>query len=76
MHELKTQLVDINEQIKAIEFKADQEGRDLTPAEDAEAVRLLNKFKGIDAELKNGVLVVHLPKSERIQPRKVEVRAG
>jgi len=32
--------------------------------------------KGIGAKLKNGVLVVHLPKSERIQPRKVEVRTG
>jgi HSP20 family protein len=30
----------------------------------------------IGAELKNGVLVVHLPKTERVQPRKVEVRAG
>jgi len=30
----------------------------------------------IGADLKNGVLVVHLPKCERLQPRKVEVRAG
>lgn len=30
----------------------------------------------IAAELRNGVLVVHLPKTERVQPRKVEVRAG
>ena len=29
----------------------------------------------IGAELKNGVLVVHLPKSGELQPRKVEVRA-
>jgi HSP20 family protein len=30
----------------------------------------------ISAELKHGVLAVHLPKTERLQPRKVEVRAG
>jgi HSP20 family protein len=32
--------------------------------------------EAIDAELKDGVLVVHLPKSGELQPRKVEVRAG
>ena len=30
----------------------------------------------IDAELKEGVLVVHLPKTGELQPRKVTVRAG
>ena len=32
--------------------------------------------EAIVAELKDGVLVVHLPKSGELQPRKVEVRAG
>ena len=30
----------------------------------------------ISAELKNGVLSLHLPKSEGLKPRQIEVRAG
>lgn len=30
----------------------------------------------VSAELKNGVLELHLPKSEAIKPRKIAVRAG
>lgn len=30
----------------------------------------------IHAELKLGVLIIHLPKSESLKPRKIEVRAG
>ena len=32
--------------------------------------------EAIDAELKDGVLAVHLPKSGELQPRKVEVRVS
>lgn len=31
---------------------------------------------GIKAELKNGVLWLHLPKSEALKPRQISVRAG
>jgi len=30
----------------------------------------------IDAELKNGVLTVHLPKSDAVKPRRIAVKAG
>jgi len=30
----------------------------------------------IDAELKNGVLRLHLPKSDALRPRQIQVRAG
>lgn len=30
----------------------------------------------ISAELKNGVLIVHLPKSESVKPRRIEVRSA
>lgn len=30
----------------------------------------------IDAELKNGVLAIHLSKSEKLKPRKIEVKAA
>jgi HSP20 family protein len=30
----------------------------------------------IAAELKNGILTVHLPKSERVKPKKIAVRGG
>jgi len=30
----------------------------------------------ISAELKNGVVTVHLPKSERVKPRRIEVKCG
>jgi HSP20 family protein len=30
----------------------------------------------INAELKNGVLIVHLPKSEAVKPKRIEVKAG
>jgi HSP20 family molecular chaperone IbpA len=30
----------------------------------------------VSAELKHGVLTVHLPKSEAVKPRQIEVRAG
>ena len=29
----------------------------------------------ISAELKNGVVIVHLPKSEKVKPRRIEVRS-
>jgi HSP20 family molecular chaperone IbpA len=32
--------------------------------------------EGISAELKNGVLAVHLPKDERVKPRQIEVKCG
>jgi HSP20 family molecular chaperone IbpA len=30
----------------------------------------------ISAELKNGVVTVHLPKSEKVKPRRIEVKCG
>ena len=30
----------------------------------------------ISAELKNGVVTVHLPKSEKVKPRRIEVKSG
>jgi HSP20 family molecular chaperone IbpA len=30
----------------------------------------------ISAELKNGVVIVHLPKSEKVKPRRIEVKCG
>ena len=30
--------------------------------------------EGISAELKNGVVTVHLPKSEKVKPRRIEVK--
>ncbi|MEX0819077.1 MAG: Hsp20/alpha crystallin family protein [Pirellulaceae bacterium] len=43
--------------------------------------RSFNVGEGIDeekilAELNQGVLTLHLPKSERIKPRKIEVKSG
>ena len=57
------------------------EGR---PAHNGDDVRLTREFRiteaidpdGISAELGNGVLKVHLKKSQALRPRKVEVRAN
>jgi HSP20 family molecular chaperone IbpA len=57
------------------------EGR---PAHDGGDARLTREFRiteaidpdGISAELRNGVLKVHLKKSQALRPRKVEVRAN
>lgn len=32
--------------------------------------------EGISAELRNGVVTVHLPKSEKVKPRRIEVKYG
>ncbi|VAW34491.1 hypothetical protein MNBD_DELTA04-1285 [hydrothermal vent metagenome] len=48
---------------------------------DAEYRRVFSMPQGIDtetvkAELKDGVLRLHLPKSEALKPRQIEVKAG
>ncbi len=34
----------------------------------------LENAHGIDAEFKNGVLIVHLPKQETVKPKQVPIR--
>jgi len=31
---------------------------------------------GIKASLRNGVVILHLPKAERVQPKKIEIESG